>query len=102
MQFNSQHPRTAWRVSHPDKVIADYRAGWTQYELAEREGCSQAAICAFLREQGVESRPPGPQLRAAPEEFSELHAAGLSQVKIAKQLGISVYIVRRWQRELEG
>lgn len=89
-----------WKTARPEKIVADYRAGWTQRELAGREGCSQAAIHAFLHEQGIGPQPRGARLRPPPPEFAELHAAGLSQREIAKQLGVGVYRVRRWQREL--
>jgi hypothetical protein len=68
------------------QIVADYVAGSTGRELAERHGLARSTVIGLLRRHGVAVRYP----RVTPEQAGEmlpLYRSGVRQVDIAEQFG---------------
>jgi hypothetical protein len=80
--------RLAFRVSAElaEQIVADYQAGSTGRQLAERYGLARSTVIALLRKHGVAVRYP----RVTSSEGAEmlrLYQSGMRQVDIAEQFG---------------
>lgn len=76
------------RLSEPvvQQLLADYQAGSTGRQLAERYELARSTVISLLRKHGVEIRHP----RVTPAEVAEmvrLYQAGVQQVEIAARFG---------------
>lgn len=87
-------------------VIALYKQGHTQQQIAERFGCSDVAISVFLRKQPEVSHLVGRNGGAARKrrealktKVAELRATGLRQYEVADSLGISQAMVSKLENE---
>jgi DNA-binding transcriptional regulator LsrR (DeoR family) len=68
------------------QLLADYKAGRTGRELAERYGLARSTVIGLLRQYGVAVRYP----RVTPDEATEmvrLYQSGVRQVDIAARFG---------------
>jgi DNA-binding transcriptional regulator LsrR (DeoR family) len=68
------------------QLLADYQAGSTGRELAERYGLARSTVIGLLRQHGVAVRYP----RVTPDEAAEivqLYRTGMRQVDIAARFG---------------
>lgn len=68
------------------QLLADYQAGSTGRQLAERYSLARSTVISLIRNHGVEVRHP----RVTPDEAAEmvaLHRAGVRQVDIAARFG---------------
>ncbi|HEX2904271.1 MAG TPA: hypothetical protein VHO01_12515 [Jatrophihabitans sp.] len=68
------------------QIVADYEAGSTGRQLAERYGLARSTVIGLLRKHGAVVRYP----RVTPEvgaEMLRLYRSGVRQVDIAQQFG---------------
>jgi transposase len=82
------------------ELVADYQAGQTIRQLAERLGFHRDTVSAMLERAGVARRYH--KRRAVDlDRADKLHAAGLSLTEVAETLGIgrtTLIVARRQQR----
>ncbi|HEY7489088.1 MAG TPA: hypothetical protein VH912_31915 [Streptosporangiaceae bacterium] len=83
-----KHYKTArqLRPAEIDRLVAEYRAGRTVYELGTRFGIHRATVGQHLRARGIDTTPPGLHSDDVPEA-AKLYRAGLSLARIAKRFG---------------
>ncbi len=85
--------RAAARLSikQNESLVAEYAAGASTYELAERYGVRRDTVTARLKRAGVEVRPGAAVAldEAAERRVATLYRDGLSMRSIARQLGVS-------------
>lgn len=68
------------------QMLADYQAGSTGRQLAERYGLARSTVISLLRKHGIDIRHP----RVTPAEQAEmvaLYQSGVLQVEIAARFG---------------
>lgn len=78
------------RLDNPQigRLLAEYRAGRSGRELAERYGLARSTVIELLRKHGVAVRHP--RVTAAEQaEMVALYQAGLRQIEIAARFGRS-------------
>ncbi|MGE4164080.1 MAG: HNH endonuclease [Vicinamibacterales bacterium] len=88
------HPRFK-SIAQCEEVAELYRSGLSLSALAERLDCSTPTITKALKRAGVDTRSTRPVFWT-PERLArlaELHAQGLSQSAIGKELGVSQTVV---------
>jgi hypothetical protein len=68
------------------QLLADYQAGSTCRQLAERYGLARSTVIGLLRKHGVEIRHPR-VTQAEQAEMVQLYRAGVRQVDIAARFG---------------
>jgi DNA-binding Lrp family transcriptional regulator len=79
-----------------------YDEGLSQRQIAERLGCSEWAVRSQMKKHGLRARRPGGRRRW---DISEdllrrlYYEEGLSQAKIAKQIGCDERVIRNRMRE---
>jgi len=76
-----------------DHLIAEYRAGSTIYELAERFGCHRQTVSRHLKAHGVQMRLR-PLTEEQIQEVVRLYESGLSLQGIGDQIGACKSTVR--------
>jgi len=76
-----------------DHLIAEYRAGSTIYELAERFGCHRQTVSRHLKAHGVQMRLR-PLTEEQIQEAVRLYESGLSLQGIGDQIGACKSTVR--------
>lgn len=96
--------RYALTESQELEVMARYAKGERSVRLAKRFGCCRETILAIIRRRGsvgVTGRPKRDVGKADLDRAAELAGQGLSQLLIAKELGVSQGTVSNWLR-LQG
>jgi hypothetical protein len=77
-----------------DELVADYQAGATTYELAERFRMHRVTVSAILKRKGIalRARPLSPtQITTATQFYHE----GLSLLKVGERVGCGTECVRQ-------
>lgn len=94
---NQQSPRSFARITDEKLhlMIADYEAGMSAYELADKYGHNRGTIMKYLSAAGVRSRV------AVPTEdeifrWKELRAEGLGFKTIARRVGRNHKTIRKY------
>lgn len=76
-------------------IAADYEAGMSAYDLAEKYGHNRGTIMKHLAQAGVRSRVAVPT-DAEVAEWRQLHSQGLGYKTIARQVGRNRKTVRKY------
>lgn len=84
-------------VGQEAEVAADYEAGATVEDLAERHGCSTTSIRSILRTAGVEARRPGPRspLEGREAEVAADYERGATVRGLAEAYGANGRTIRK-------
>lgn len=100
-RFGGQNHR--FKGSQLEVLAAEYRAGASSTELADRYGGSATVVRNTLRRHGVQIRNKGSHKYWTPERLAwlrEQHENGRSRKDIAEELGLSQPAIRYKLREL--
>ena len=76
------------------ELAAEYEAGATVYELATEFGCNRLTVAERLKKSGISMRGQSPTSEEI-DAMGKLHASGLSNAEISKQIGFCANTVRK-------
>lgn len=90
-------PRSLPRITKERlvSIVADYEAGLSAYDLAEKYGHNRGTIMKHLAQAGVRSRVAVPTDDEI-AEWRELHAQGLGYKTIARRVGRNHKTIRKY------
>lgn len=99
-----EQPKRGYRgkyAEHAAGMAADYQAGMTLFDVAQKFGCAPSVVRLLVSAEGVEIRPPGAKHMKRGDtdprvpQFMAMRAAGATGAEIGRAFGITRERVRQ-------